>query len=433
MFSILKYRGALPFYFAVFLNAFIDLGHKITLQNIIFKVHDDAEQVVLTAIVNALILLPYVLFVVPVGSLANRTPKPVIMRFASLATVVLCCLLVCFYWLGWFWMAFATTFAMSTQSAFYSPAKLGYLKTLFGVEHLLSANGLAQSVVIVGILLGTVLFSLGFESLYHAQVGEQMSPALAKSAVMTPMWLLAVGLVALALLQLALVWRIPILDENNDTRNDPSRHEGGIKEQRSPNRRGAIKTRELLASHRFRTPMLGLALFWALGQAVLAIFPAFAKSEAQISNTAVIQSILACAGLGIFIGSWLVSQLENRKSNAGMHAAVVGMLFTIVGLFSLTWFDLAWIYALQFLCIGIACGLLVVPLNAFLQGQADRDSIGSVIATSNLLQNIAMLAVLAATIAIALFAVAPATILLVMAIVAALAAIYLVPALNRLG
>ena len=44
----------IPYITVVFLNAFVDLGHKIVIQNAIFKSYDGQEQVVLTAIVNGL-------------------------------------------------------------------------------------------------------------------------------------------------------------------------------------------------------------------------------------------------------------------------------------------------------------------------------------------------------------------------------------------
>lgn len=52
-----QFAGAIPFFCAVFLNAFVDLGHKIVIQNTVFKLYDGPTQVVLTAIVNGLILL----------------------------------------------------------------------------------------------------------------------------------------------------------------------------------------------------------------------------------------------------------------------------------------------------------------------------------------------------------------------------------------
>ncbi|MBK8637937.1 MAG: hypothetical protein IPN92_06470 [Chromatiaceae bacterium] len=42
----------------MFLKAFVDLGHKIIIQNTLFKTYDGDTRILLTAIVLALILLP---------------------------------------------------------------------------------------------------------------------------------------------------------------------------------------------------------------------------------------------------------------------------------------------------------------------------------------------------------------------------------------
>ena len=47
------FTGAIPFFAAVFLNAFVDLGHKIVIQNTVFKLYDGPTQIMLTALVLA--------------------------------------------------------------------------------------------------------------------------------------------------------------------------------------------------------------------------------------------------------------------------------------------------------------------------------------------------------------------------------------------
>jgi acyl-[acyl-carrier-protein]-phospholipid O-acyltransferase/long-chain-fatty-acid--[acyl-carrier-protein] ligase len=55
--NLYRISGFLTYFLIVFLNAFVDLGHKIVLQNTVFKTYDVTELMVLTAIINALILL----------------------------------------------------------------------------------------------------------------------------------------------------------------------------------------------------------------------------------------------------------------------------------------------------------------------------------------------------------------------------------------
>ena len=62
IFMLSKTQGAYAFFIAVFLNSFVDSGHKILIQNTIFKLYDGQMQIVLTAIVNALMLLPFIFF-----------------------------------------------------------------------------------------------------------------------------------------------------------------------------------------------------------------------------------------------------------------------------------------------------------------------------------------------------------------------------------
>ena len=81
--NALKITGLFTFLAVAFLNAFVDLGHKIIIQNTIFKNYDGSELIVLTSIVNALILLPFILLFTPTGYISRQahlpeyTPAPV--------------------------------------------------------------------------------------------------------------------------------------------------------------------------------------------------------------------------------------------------------------------------------------------------------------------------------------------------------------------
>ena len=164
MWEVLRTRGFSAFILMAFLNAFVDLGHKIVIQNTIFKIYDGTEQIVLTAIINALILLPFIMIFTPSGFLADKYPKTTVMRYSAWAGLALTLLITFSYYMGWFWFAFGMTFLLALQSAFYSPAKLGYIRELVGEGQLPQGNALAQSTVMVSILLSTLVFSLLFEA-----------------------------------------------------------------------------------------------------------------------------------------------------------------------------------------------------------------------------------------------------------------------------
>ena len=122
MLKLFRIPGFFPYTLIIFLNALVDLGHKIIVQNTIFKTYEGQTQIVLTAIVNALILLPFVMMFTPAGYLADKYPKHRIMRYSAWVAVGLTGMITLCYYLGLFWLAFAMTFLLAVQSAFYSPS-----------------------------------------------------------------------------------------------------------------------------------------------------------------------------------------------------------------------------------------------------------------------------------------------------------------------
>uniref|UniRef100_UPI00359450DD MFS transporter n=1 Tax=Thiocapsa sp. TaxID=2024551 RepID=UPI00359450DD len=161
--QLFRITGFVAYIGMIFLNALVDLGHKIIIQNTLFKTYDGDAQILLTAIVNALILLPFVLLFTPSGFLADRFPKHLVMRASAWVAVAVTLAITGFYYLGWFRAAFAMTFLLAVQSALYSPAKYGYIKELVGKEALASANGWVQATTTTAILGGIFFFSILFE------------------------------------------------------------------------------------------------------------------------------------------------------------------------------------------------------------------------------------------------------------------------------
>jgi acyl-[acyl-carrier-protein]-phospholipid O-acyltransferase/long-chain-fatty-acid--[acyl-carrier-protein] ligase len=161
--SIFRITGFVAYVAAIFLNAFVDLGHKIVIQNTLFKVYEGETQIILTAIVNALILIPFVLLFTPSGFLADKYPKNKVMRFSAWAAVGITLMITFSYYQGWFWFAFAMTFLLAVQSAILSPAKYGYIREIVGKERLAGANGVVQATTTTAILGGIFFFSVLFE------------------------------------------------------------------------------------------------------------------------------------------------------------------------------------------------------------------------------------------------------------------------------
>ena len=387
MTALFRTAGFLAFVSAIFLNAFVDLGHKIIIQNTLFKVYDGELQIMLTAVVNALILIPFVLLFTPSGFLSDKYPKNKVMRLSAWVAVGLTLMITFSYYQGWFWVAFAMTFLLAVQSAILSPAKYGYIRELVGTEQLASANGVVQATTTTAILGGIFVFSILFEHNVAGQSYQDASELLPLTASVG--WWLVLG----SLVEVWFAYRLP---SKRDT--DPGRRFdwSGYVTTRSLQR----NLREALRRPVIRLSIIGLSLFWAISQVILAVFPAFAKETLAIENTVVIQGLLACSGVGIILGSLLSSRLSRAYIETGLiPVAAFGIsaaLFVLPGLSSVT------AHAFNFILLGMLGGLFVVPLNALIQYYAGERQLGQILAANNLVQNLVMLSFLGMTVVAAI-------------------------------
>jgi Acyl-CoA synthetases (AMP-forming)/AMP-acid ligases II len=414
MSKILKTAGALPFLFAVFLNSFVDLGHKIVIQNTIFKVYDGSTQIVYAAIINAMILLPYILFFSPAGFASDRFPKTSVMRFSAWLAVGLTSAITVCYMLGWFWPAFAMTFLLAAQSAFYYPAKYGYLKAFFGKQNLAPANGAVQAVSIVAILAGTFIFSIFFWKPHSSR--HTLSPH-SNVGILSSLVPVGIILIVTSLAEVFMIYRLPSIRPGDPRMNfDTKAFVCGklFKQDLDP-----VWRRDVI-----RLSVIGLAMFWSIGQVLLASFPEFAKSQLGETNTIVIQGTVGASGIGIVIGSLIASRLSRNYIELGLiPIAAVGIA---VGLWILPNLTSMKFFIADFIFIGAMGGMFIVPLQSLVQFYAGENELGRVLAGSNLIQNIAMLCVLLITIGFAVVGLSSKQLLLVTAGLSVVGGIYTV-------
>lgn len=396
MSQLTRIRGFIPYLLIVFLNAFVDLGHKIIVQNTVFKVYDGQEQVILTAIVNALILLPFILLFSPAGFFSDRFAKHLVMRAAAWAGVVITLLITVCYYAGWFWAAFSLTFMLAIQSAIYSPAKYGYIKELVGTEKLAHANGAVQAITIVGILLGTFVFSGLFEILLIDRATDNSEAILQRIAPLG--WLL----VGLASIELWLSYRLQAKSQPDTSKafSMTSYVKLGYLQQ---NLR-ALRGRQVIW-----LSIIGLSTFWAISQVLLAAFPAFAEAKLGETNTLIIQGLLACSGIGIILGATLAGRFSRKHIETGLIP--LGALGLAITLAILPTLESYLALAINFMVLGMMGGMFMIPLNALIQYHAKEKELGTVLAGNNWVQNVTMLSFLGLTIVFAQLGVSSAVLL----------------------
>ncbi len=267
MFTIV---GAFNYLIVVFLNAFTDLGHKIIIQNTIFKTHDGETLIILTAIVNALILLPFILMFSPSGFLADRFPKNKIMEYASVFAIFITLGITYSYYHGHFYTAFGLTFMLAFQSAIYGPAKYGYIKELFGIKYISAGNGAVQAITTVAILGGIIFYTVLFEGMFDDSLKTKEEILLA----IAPLgWLLVIG----SVIEWFLASKLPNkMLESSKREFNLNRYFSGAylrKNLHTVRRKGEI----------FNS-IIALSLFWSISQVVLAVFGEYAKSELGVTS-----------------------------------------------------------------------------------------------------------------------------------------------------
>ncbi len=376
-----KIVGVINYIVVIFLNAFTDLGHKIIIQNTIFKVYDGDIQVVLTAVVNALILLPFILVFSPSGFLADRFPKNKIMEYSSIFAVFITLVITYSYYNGYFVLAFIMTFILALQSAIYGPAKYGYIKELVGKKYISSGNAAIQATTTVAILGGIIFYTVLFEGMYSDSLVNESQIL----KVIAPLgWLLVIS----SIIEWFYASKLP------NKMKEASKREFKVKRYLS----GAYlrKNMKLLTRKReIFNAIIALSLFWSISQVVLAIFGEYAKSNLGITNTIYVQGVMALAGIGIVVGSIMASKYSKYYINLGLVGLGASGITIIV--FLVPFVDSILVMAPLFMLFGVFSGFLMVPLNAHIQLLASRVHLGIILAGNNFIQNIFMVTFLALT------------------------------------
>ena len=381
--ELFRIRGFMPYVAMLFLNAFVDLGHKIVIQNTVFKIYDGTTQSALIAVVNALILLPFILLFSPAGHIGNRYPKPRVMQLAAWAAVAVTLLITACYAMGWFWAAFALTLVLAGKSAFYSPAKYGYIREISGTDNIAAGNGIVQATTTIAILSGMFVFSFLFEKILATHTDAKTPADMLK--LMIPLGWLLVGN---SVVELGLAYRLPLFTTDSNTEKFVLRDYF----------RGAYLRANVTTIREQRViwlSIVGLATYWGLAQALIAVFPTFAEERLQQHNTVAIQAMLAATGVGIMLGSLIAGRLSRHHIETGLIpigavgiAMCLALLPTVEHTFTTT---------LLMLVIGFSGGLFIIPLNSLIQYQASAEKIGTILAGNNWVQNVTMLAFLIVT------------------------------------
>lgn len=384
----MKKRSLTPIFLSiVFFNSFVDLGHKIIIQNSFYITSTPDVFTMMSAIVNAMILLPYIAMFMPAGFIADRFSKTKVMRYTALAAVPLTILITIFYYSGAFWPAFVMTLLLGIQSALNSPAKYGFIKEQFGSERLTQVNGIVQAVVILAIMLGSFLFSVLFQYCMPALNWSQ-TVGMSKAEVIQRVAPIGFFLIIGSSLEAWLTWCLPCYAAADvETRFNWRQYLTLSKE----------KDYLKLASSNKGTwgAIMGLAAFWAVGQVLLADYGAFLKEHVLDPSPSFVNGTVALGSIGLLLGAIYAGRISKNYIEMGLIP--LGAIGVTVSLFLLPHLSSKMIILTVFLIFGYFGGLLIVPLNALIQYNSEGKNLGKILAANNFMQNVAMLLFLVLT------------------------------------
>ena len=372
MVNLFKTKGFSSYIMIMFLNAMTDLGHKIILQNTIFKSFEGSTLIILTALTNALIILPFILLYKPAGNISDRYKKTKVVKYSALFAIFITALITTSYYIGAFWFAFFLTFILASQSAIYSPAKYGLIKEMFEEKLITKANSLVQSVTIISILLGAVVYSLFFENLLSQvntpnEILKQIAP-------------LGFLLIFSSLFEYLLAKR---LEKQVDIKVEP-------------NQDSDDKILPLLKQNpTIWQSIIALSIFWGVSQIVVAIFGEYLKSSLKETNTIISQGLLSLSGIGIVFGSLTAGVVSKNYTEKGIIP--LGAFLMSISLLFIPFLNSLWSLSWSIFLFGFGAGLFIVPLNSLIQIEADEKNLGKILAGNNLVQNLFMFFALSLT------------------------------------
>jgi 1-acyl-sn-glycerol-3-phosphate acyltransferase len=359
---------------------------------------------------SGVFILPFFLFSATAGQLADRYPKPQLIRYIKLAEIAIMTLAALGFVQGSLVMLLGAVFLMGLHSAFLGPIKYSILPQLVSVDEIVAGNALVETGTFLAILTGTI----GGGMLVLLDAG--------------PTWVGAAVLVC-ALFGYAASRRLPQLPAVAPelvVRLNPFGPTLQIL-------RITARTRAVFLS------VLGISWFWFFGAAFLTLLPTYARTTLH-AHEHVVTLFLSVFCIGIALGSLLCEKVSGKNLELGLVPfGSFGMtlftldLFTVgtplhheAGVLSLAGFMHA-PHAVRVLCdlfaIAVFGGFYTVPLYSLIQQRSEPAERSRVIAGNNVLN--ALLMVIASALLAGLFALklsVPQMFLVIAALNAAVAA-----------
>ncbi len=388
----LTHRCSVVFLLVVFTNAFLDLGHKILLQNTLFHTSTPHQYLIYASVLNAFILLPYIAFFTPSGFISDKFSKPKVMFWTAAAAIPITLMITVCYYCGWFWFAFYLTLLLGLQSAINSPAKYGHIKEIFSQADLAQGNAYTQTMAILGILAGTAVYTVLFTVFSHVNTPGAI---VTKASLLKSFAPLGFSLVLLSCLE-----TVATLFLAKQPAADGGSHYS-IKRYLTL-QYVAPYWRHISGSKTILICILSLSVFWGANQVLLVAYGAFLKSHVTNIDPGFAQYAIAIAGIGVLLGTVYMGRVSKGYIETGVIPVALIAIVICLSLLTVITHSIVGIIVLL-LAYGFFGGMFIVPLNALIQYHANNANLGKVLAGNNFSQNVFMFTFLIGTTVASLF------------------------------
>ena len=379
----------IAFLFVVFCNAFVDVTHKVLLQNIAFKVFDGSTQVVWISIINSLIIIPFILLFTLSGFLSDKYDKKNILVYGAVSSFLLSILMIIAYLSGNFYFAMGSLVLLAIQSAVYSPAKFGIIIDIYGRKNLASGNAFLQAISMMAILFSIASASIVFEFFYN---NNNLQTLTTKEELLSAILPLTYYIVPFAFLEMLVSF---LFLKNINTSYNKNKDLTLNKKELFQGKLLQNNMKILTSNNAIFLSVIGLSVFWGISQSTMAVFPSFAKMYLGISDVSIINGVIGASGIGIAIGSIMYSKISKYYIEVGtIPLAAFGMALT---LYISTLVASPILLAIIFLFFGFFGGMFIVPLNALIQFNAKKKVLGTMLAGNNWFHSVSMFLMLGMT------------------------------------
>lgn len=401
--AVLVDRRIAPLFWAQFLGATSDNLFLVAAGAALLGAVDDPRA---TSLASALFIAPFLLLSGLAGELADKYAKARVLRAAKLAELPVVLVGAAGLVLGEPWLLVVTLVMLGARAALFGPAKYAILPEVLGGHELLGGNALIATGTFLAILVGSLLGGAsGVEEVAAIGVG------LAVLGVLASRWVPEQPGAAPALALSRTPWG-PTLEAWRATR----------------------EVRSVYLS------VLATSWLWALGVALLALLPVYARQVLGGADD-VVALLLAVACLGMGLGALLASRLGRQRIELGL--VPLGALGTSVGL-SILWLlevpapegaprSVAALLAApgalgalaSWALVALSAGLYTVPLYAMIQDRAPPATRARVFAGNNVANAVFMVLASAGVAGAAAAGVSVSAVFLALALLNAAVALYI--------